>query len=107
MGQVFELRDDDDGPRLRSQAKRSRHGGQARRRPSLAVIFDGASRSEAARLAGATLRIVLVWVRRLNAVGPDGLVDRQAPGPKPKQSEAGSARGQVLDRLAESRVRSR
>lgn len=87
MGQAIRLRDGYDGARLRGLAKRSRHGGQARRLVALAAIYDGASRSEAARLAGVTLQIVRDWVIRFNAEGPAGLIDRKAPGPKQKLSE--------------------
>ncbi|MEJ7928306.1 helix-turn-helix domain-containing protein [Sphingobium sp. AN641] len=41
---------------------------------------DGASRSEAAKVAGVTLQIVRDWVLRFNEVGADGLVTRRAPG---------------------------
>jgi len=88
MGQAIELREDYDGPRLKSLAKRSRHSGRARRLLALASIYDGASRRDAARLAGVTLQIVRDWVMRFNAEGPDSLIDRKAPGPKPKLSEA-------------------
>jgi transposase len=44
------------------------------------VIYDGGSRTEAARVGGVTLQIVRDWVLRFNAEGPSGLVDRKAPG---------------------------
>jgi transposase len=47
---------------------------------SLAAIYDGASRTEAARIGGVTLQIVRDWVMKFNAHGPDGLIDRKAPG---------------------------
>lgn len=52
---------------------------------SLGVIYDGGSRSEAARLGNVTLTLQIVrdWVVRFNAEGPDGLRDRKAPGPTP------------------------
>src|SRR3712207_6464495 len=53
---------------------------QARRLPALAAIYDGASRTDAAKIGGVTLQIVRDWVLRFNAQGPDGLIDRKAPG---------------------------
>jgi hypothetical protein len=41
----------------------------------LAAIYDGASRTEAARTGGVTLQIVRDWVLRFNAAVPAGLVD--------------------------------
>jgi transposase len=50
---------------------------------ALAAIYEGASRSEAARIGDVTLQIVRDWVIRFNAEGPDGLIDRAAPGRAP------------------------
>ena len=47
---------------------------------ALAAIYDSATRSEAAKIGGVTLQIVRDWVLRFNALGPEGLVDRKAPG---------------------------
>ena len=74
------LRADFDASQLRSAARRSKDGPQARRLLALAAIYDGANRTEAARIGGVTLQIVRDWVVKLNAHGPDGLVDRKAPG---------------------------
>ena len=41
----------------------------------MAAIYDGASRTEAARTGGVTLQIVRDWVLRFNATVPGGLVD--------------------------------
>ncbi len=56
---------------------------------ALAEIYDGGSRTDAARIGGVTLQIVRSEGRvlRLNALGPDGLIDRKAPGPMPKLNE--------------------
>jgi transposase len=51
---------------------------------ALAVIYDGGSRSEAARVGGVGLQIIRDWVLRFNAEGPEGLIDRKAPGPMPR-----------------------
>jgi transposase len=49
----------------------------------LAEIYDGRSRSDAARVGGVTLQIVRDWVVRFNDRGPDGLLDGKAPGKPP------------------------
>ena len=46
----------------------------------MALILDGSSRSDAAKVAGVTLQIVRDWVLRFNADGPEGLATRKAPG---------------------------
>jgi transposase len=74
------LRCDFDGAGLRTLAKRSKNGAQARRLLALASIYDGAPRGEAARLGSVTVQIVRDWVVKFNARGPDGLIDRKAPG---------------------------
>ena len=53
---------------------------QARRLLAIALILDGASRAEAARSTGMDRQTLRDWVHRFNAAGPDGLVDRKAPG---------------------------
>ena len=47
---------------------------------ALAEIYDGGSRSDAARIGGVGLQIVRDWVLRFNAEGPDGLLNGKAPG---------------------------
>jgi putative transposase len=74
------LRADFDGNQLRLLAKKAKDGPQARRLLSLASIYDGGSRSEAARIAGVTLQVIRDWVLRFNARGPDGLTNGKAPG---------------------------
>jgi transposase len=80
MGTAIGLRKDFSAEALRAMARRTKNGPQARRLLALAAIYDGATRSEAAKIGGVTLQIVLDWVLRFNADGPDGLVDRKAPG---------------------------
>jgi len=87
MGAAIRLRDDFDGGMLRDLAKRSRDGAQSRRLIALAEVYDGRRRSEAARLAGVGLQIIRDWVVRFNAEGPDGLIDRKAPGPQRKLTD--------------------
>jgi transposase len=57
-----------------------RDAGQARRLLALAAVYDGASRTEAAKIGGVTLQIVRDWVLKFNAHGPGGLIDRKRPG---------------------------
>jgi len=76
------LRPDFDAEGLRRLARQSKHAGQARRLLALAAIYDGGSRSDAARLGNVTLQIARDWVLRSNKRGPDGLIDGKAPGPK-------------------------
>ena len=74
------LRSDFDAPGLRAVARGSKDAGQARRLLAVAVVYDGATRTEAARIGGVRLQIVRDWVVKFNAHGPDGLIDRKAPG---------------------------
>ena len=53
----------------------------------MAAIYEGAARSEAAKIGGVTLQIVRDWILRFNAEGPDGLVDRKPPGAAAKLGE--------------------
>jgi transposase len=83
MAAAIVLRADYGAGDLRRLATASRDARQTRRRLALAVIHDGGSRTEAARVGGVTLQIVRDWVPRFNAEGPSGLVDRKAPGKAP------------------------
>jgi len=78
------LRADFDASALRSCAKKTKDGPQARRLLSLAAIYDGATRTEAARIGDVTLQIVRDWVVKFNTNGPDGLIDAaNRPGNPP------------------------
>lgn len=74
------LRADFNAGLVKAAAKRSKDGPQARRLLTLAAIYDGATRTEAAKIGGVTLQIIRDWVMRFNALGPDGLIDRKPPG---------------------------
>jgi hypothetical protein len=82
MGSAVSLREDFDAERLRRLARQTTDAAQARRLLALASIYDGGSRSDAARLGNVTLQIVRDWVLRLNAHGRDGLINDKAPRPK-------------------------
>ena len=75
------LRSDFDATLVRAAARKSKDGAQARRLLALATIYEGASRTEAARLGGVTLQIVRDWVLKFNASGPDGLINLRHHGP--------------------------
>ena len=99
MGAAFGLRDDFDGAGLRRRARTTKSANQSRRLLALAEIYDGGSRSDAARIGGVTLQIVRDWVVRFNDRGPDGLLDGKAPG---KPSLLNDAQRQALARIVES-----
>jgi transposase len=83
MGGGIELRTDYSGDDLRGLAKRSNNANQTRRLLTLASIYDGGSRTGAARIGGVGLQIIRDWVMRFNGAGPDGLINRKAPGGRP------------------------
>ncbi len=99
MASPIALREDFDGPGLRRLAKQSKDAAQARRLLALAEIYDGGSRTDAARIGGVTLQIVRDWVLRFNKHGPEGLINSKAPGNRPKLNED---HRQALARMVES-----
>lgn len=88
MGSAIGLREDFDGTALRRLSRMTKSASQARRLLALAEIYDGRSRIAAARIGGVGLQIVRDWVIRLNAGGPDGLLDAKAPGPRSRLNDA-------------------
>ena len=80
MAAAVGLRGDHTADGLRRLAKASRDAKQTRRLLSLAAIYDGGSRTDAARIGGVGLQVVRDWVLRFNGEGPSGLIDRKAPG---------------------------
>ena len=81
MAAAIGVRSDYSSTDLRRFARRCGDADQVRRVLALALILDGGSRGDAARMAGVTLQIVRDWVLRFNAGGPEGLATRKAPGP--------------------------
>jgi len=81
------LRSDFDAISARAAARRSKDDAQARRLLALAAIYEGSSRTEAARIGGVTLQIVRDWALKFNAAGPHGLIDR-TPSDAWRQSRA-------------------
>jgi transposase len=88
MARAISLRDDFDAAMLRQLAKKSKNGPQTRRLLSLAAIYDGAKRTEAAKIGGVGVQIIRDWVIKFNARGPDGLLDGKAPGRPPSLNDA-------------------
>src|SRR3954467_12889256 len=82
------LRTDFDADALRAIARRTKNGPQARRLLALAAIYDGAPRTEAARIGGVTPQIVRDWVVKLNEHGPDGLIKGKGPGQPSRLNDA-------------------
>lgn len=82
------LRADFDATKVRAAARRSKDAAQTRRLLALAAIYEGATRTEAAKIGGVTLQIVRDWVVKFNVHGPDGLIDRKAPGQPSRLNDA-------------------
>ena len=87
MSAPIPLRRDFDASQLRSLAKKTKDGPQARRLLALAAIYDGATRTEAAKIGGVGLQIIRDWVLRFNARGPDGLLNGKSSGQPSKLNE--------------------
>ena len=78
------LREDFDAFQARSHASRCRGGNQTRQLLSIAAIYDGMSRTDAAHIGGMDRQTLRDWVHRFNEQGPEGLLDLKAPGASPK-----------------------
>src|SRR6202140_2441244 len=93
------LRGDFKASQLRGLARKTKDGPQARRLLALAAIYDGATRSEAAKIGGVGLQIIRDWVLRFNARGRDGLLNGKSPGQPAKLNDA---QRQAVARMIES-----
>jgi transposase len=93
------LRGDFGAAQLRGLARKTKDGPQARRLLALSAIYDGATRTEAAKIGGVGLQIIRDWVLRFNARGPDGLRDGKSPGQPPKLNDV---QRQAIARMIES-----
>ena len=99
MGRALTLRQDYISDDLKRLARASRDANQTRRLLAMSVIYDGDSRAAAARVGGVGRQIVRDWVERFNAEGPDGLIDRKAPGNAPKlNDEQRAALARIVER---------
>ena len=99
MSVPIPLRRDFDASQLRSLARKTKDGPQARRLLALAAIYDGATRTEAAKIGGVGLQIVRDWVLRFNAHGPDGLLNGKSSG---QPSRLNDVQRQAIARMIES-----
>jgi len=68
MGAAIRLRTDQDGDDLRGLARSSRDADQTRRLLALASIYDGASRSHAAKIGDVGLQVIRALGFLLKAV---------------------------------------
>ncbi len=87
MPAALPLRSDFDSETLRSLARHARDSNQSRRLLSLAAVYDGMSRGDAARVGGMDRQTLRHWVLRFNEDGPKGLYDRWSPGPTCRLSD--------------------
>ncbi len=88
MWNAVSLRGDFTASEVRVFATRSRDSAQTRRLLSIAAVYDGLDRGDAARIGGMDRQTLRDWVHRFNADGPEGLIDRWAGGPKSRLTAA-------------------
>ena len=93
------LRGDFKASELRALARKTKDGPQARRLLALAAIYDGATRTEAAKIGGVGLQIIRDWVMRFNVRGAAGLLDGNSPG---QPSKLNDVQRQAIVRMIES-----
>ncbi len=91
MGTAVRLRDDFTALDVRALAVRCKDCGQVRRLLSIAAVYDGLDRGDAARIGGMDRQTLRDWVHRFNAEGPGGLIARWAGGPKSRLTTAQKA----------------
>ena len=80
MGLSVPLRTDFDATRLRGLARKCDDNRQIRRFLSLAAVYDGMNRAEAAKVAGMDPQTLRDWVYRFNELGADGLTNKEGAG---------------------------
>ena len=80
MAEVAITRLDMSAADLRAEAKRSADAKQAARILAIALVLDGFSREDAARLCGMDRQTLRDWVHRYNKAGLEGLADRARSG---------------------------
>ena len=97
MSSPIPLRGDFDASQLRVLARKSKDGPQARRLLALAAIYEGATRTEAAKIGGVGLQIIRDWVLRFNARGPAGLLDGKSPGCRARRGALAAGRFGAMD----------
>ncbi|MDQ3557591.1 MAG: IS630 family transposase [Pseudomonadota bacterium] len=99
MSMPIALRTDFDASALRRVAKATKVAAQGRRLLALAEIYDGGTRTDAARIGGVGLQTIRDWVLAFNQEGPEGLIDGKAPG---HPSKLNDDQRRALARVAES-----
>src|ERR1700734_674014 len=80
MGTAIAVRTDFWSQKLRRLATRVKNAAQARRLLAIAAVLDSAAREEAAKIGGMDRQTLRDWVIRFNDQGPDGLINKTAPG---------------------------
>ena len=80
MGQAIAVRTDYTAGEVRRLATRAKDAAQARRLLAIAAVLEGASREDAAEIAGMDRQTLRDWVIRFNERGPDGLINIPLPG---------------------------
>ena len=84
MGQAIAVRTDYTAGEVRRLATRAKDTAQARRLLAIAAVLEGASREDAAEIAGMDRQTLRDWVIQFNERGPDGLINIPSPGVPPK-----------------------
>jgi transposase len=84
MANGIALRADYDARQRRALARGVNDSRQVRRLLSLAAVYDGHDRAEAAAIGGMDRQTLRDWVIAFNARGPDGLCDGKRPCAPPK-----------------------
>jgi transposase len=86
MTRAIALRQDYTASELRQRAAKSKHANQSRRLLSIAAVYDGLNRTQAAKIGGMDRQTLRDWVHWFNAEGPEGLRDHWHDGPPRKLS---------------------
>ena len=94
------LRDDHDAASMQALARQTTRGEVRQRMLGIAAIYEGASRSTAADIAGIGRQVLRDWVIRFNAEGPLGLYDgdRRGGGGETLSPEHRAVLEDILDR---------
>ena len=88
MGQALTItRTDRSSGELRAMSGKCRDGAQVRRVLAIAMVLDGAPRSEAAACNGMDRQTLRDWVHRYNEGGVEALKSRESPGRTPYLTE--------------------
>ena len=89
MGKPLTItRTDRTGSELRAVSAKCRDGAQVRRLLALAMVLEGAPRTEAAACNGMDRQTLCDWVHRYNEGGVGALKSRENPGRTPYSTEA-------------------